>query len=77
MTTSALETYQSTRRLIDAREVARLLGCSWRTVYRHADMGRIPFGMKLGDRFDDGTPPNWKASSPADASRPRGRGLDA
>ena len=37
-----------TRRLIDAREVARRLGCSWRTVYRHADMGRIPSGLKLG-----------------------------
>lgn len=36
------------RRLIDAREVARLLGCSWRTVYRHADAGRIPPGLKLG-----------------------------
>jgi excisionase family DNA binding protein len=36
------------RRLIDARQVARLLGCSWRTVYRHADSGRIPSGLKLG-----------------------------
>jgi excisionase family DNA binding protein len=36
------------RRLIDAREVGRLLGCSWRTVLRLADAGRIPWGVKLG-----------------------------
>ena len=36
------------RRLIDAKETARVLGCSWRTVYRHADAGRIPPGYKLG-----------------------------
>jgi predicted DNA-binding transcriptional regulator AlpA len=34
-------------RLIDAKEVGRLLGCSWRSVYRHADSGRIPKGVKL------------------------------
>jgi predicted DNA-binding transcriptional regulator AlpA len=36
------------RRLIDARGVGRLLGCSWRTVLRLADAGRIPWGVKLG-----------------------------
>jgi excisionase family DNA binding protein len=36
------------RRLVDAREVARLLGCSWRTVLRLADAGVIPWGLKLG-----------------------------
>jgi predicted DNA-binding transcriptional regulator AlpA len=36
------------RRLIDSKEVGRLLGCSWRTVLRHADAGRIPWGIKLG-----------------------------
>jgi excisionase family DNA binding protein len=36
------------RRLIDAKELARLLGCSWRTVLRLADAGRIPWGVKLG-----------------------------
>jgi predicted DNA-binding transcriptional regulator AlpA len=35
------------RRLIDARETGRVLGCSWRTVYRLADAGRIPPGYKL------------------------------
>ncbi len=35
------------RRLIDAREAARMLGCSWRTVLRLADAGRIPPGYKL------------------------------
>jgi excisionase family DNA binding protein len=36
------------RRLIDAKQVARLLGCSWRTVLRLADAGKIPWGVKLG-----------------------------
>jgi excisionase family DNA binding protein len=36
------------RRLVDAKEVARLLGCSWRTVLRLADAGVIPWGLKLG-----------------------------
>jgi predicted DNA-binding transcriptional regulator AlpA len=35
-------------RLIDAKGVARLLGCSWRTVLRLADGGQIPWGVKLG-----------------------------
>jgi excisionase family DNA binding protein len=36
------------RRLIDAKEAGRVLGCSWRTVLRLADAGRIPWGVKLG-----------------------------
>lgn len=36
------------RRLLDRHEVAARLGCSWRTVYRLADMGQIPPGVKLG-----------------------------
>jgi excisionase family DNA binding protein len=36
------------RRLVDAREAGQILGCSWRTVLRHADSGRIPSGVKLG-----------------------------
>ena len=36
------------RRLIDAKEAGRVLGCSWRTVLRLADAGKIPFGVKLG-----------------------------
>jgi excisionase family DNA binding protein len=39
---------QSPRRLISAQEAARLLGCSWRTLYRHADAGLVPYGVKLG-----------------------------
>src|SRR5262245_2741695 len=42
------------RRLIDAKEAGRFLGISWRTVYRLADAGRIPWGVKIGAlrRFD-------------------------
>jgi excisionase family DNA binding protein len=36
------------RRLINAKEAGRLLGCSWRTVLRLADRGMIPRGIKLG-----------------------------
>ena len=39
---------QATRRLGDAKAVGELLGCSWRTVYRLADAGKIPAGCKLG-----------------------------
>ncbi len=47
----------SQRRLIDAKEVGRLLGCSWRHVIRLADEGVLPWGCKLGrlrrwDSFD-------------------------
>jgi predicted DNA-binding transcriptional regulator AlpA len=36
------------RRLGDAKAVGRVLDLSWRTVYRLADAGKIPAGMKLG-----------------------------
>jgi excisionase family DNA binding protein len=42
------ETASTPRRLIDAREAGRLLGCSWRTIYRLSDAGKIPAGLKLG-----------------------------
>ena len=35
-------------RLVDVKQVAHILGCSWRTVLRLADEGRIPWGLKLG-----------------------------
>lgn len=39
---------QAGRRLIDAKEVGRLLSCSWRHVLRLADEGALPWGFKLG-----------------------------
>jgi predicted DNA-binding transcriptional regulator AlpA len=36
------------RCLIDAKEVGRVLGCSWRHVMRLADQGVLPWGYKLG-----------------------------
>lgn len=36
------------RRLVTAKEAGSILGCSWRTVYRLSDSGKIPFGVKLG-----------------------------
>jgi excisionase family DNA binding protein len=41
-------TREPSHRLVDAKEVARTLGCSWRTVLRLADAGIIPWGVKLG-----------------------------
>jgi predicted DNA-binding transcriptional regulator AlpA len=38
----------SLRRLVDAKAVGQMLGCSPRTVLRLADAGRIPWGIKLG-----------------------------
>jgi predicted DNA-binding transcriptional regulator AlpA len=37
-----------TRRLIDAKAVGIMLGCSWRHVLRLADAGKLPWGVKLG-----------------------------
>ncbi|MCC6489496.1 MAG: helix-turn-helix domain-containing protein [Candidatus Hydrogenedentes bacterium] len=39
---------QNDARLIDVQGVAALLGCCTRSVYRFADMGRIPRPIKLG-----------------------------
>ncbi|MGH7223098.1 MAG: helix-turn-helix transcriptional regulator [Gemmataceae bacterium] len=36
------------RRMLNAKQVAERLGCSWRTVYRLADMGDVPMGVKIG-----------------------------
>src|SRR5262245_22909168 len=44
----ASSTSPPARLLIDAKEVGRLLGCSWRHVLRLADQGVIPWGVKLG-----------------------------
>jgi predicted DNA-binding transcriptional regulator AlpA len=38
---------QPARRLGDCKAVGRVLGCSWRTVIRLADAGKIPQGYKL------------------------------
>jgi predicted DNA-binding transcriptional regulator AlpA len=44
------------RRLIDSKELAQKLGCSWRHVLRLADRGAIQWGVKLGAirRWDAG-----------------------
>jgi predicted DNA-binding transcriptional regulator AlpA len=46
--TESTVTAAKPRRLIDAKEVGRLLGCSWRHVLRLADQGLLPWGCKLG-----------------------------
>jgi predicted DNA-binding transcriptional regulator AlpA len=38
----------ASRRLVNAEEVGHMLGCHWRTVYRLADRGAMPWGCKLG-----------------------------
>jgi predicted DNA-binding transcriptional regulator AlpA len=48
MSESATLTAPPARRLVGAKEVGRILGCSWRTVLRLADAGRLPWGLKLG-----------------------------
>lgn len=48
-------------RLLTARQVGEMLGCSWRTVYRMADAGRLPVGLKLGSlrRWDKAELEAW------------------
>jgi predicted DNA-binding transcriptional regulator AlpA len=50
MTTSIVPASATTsvRHLLDAREVGARLGCSWQTVFRLADRGAMPLGVKLG-----------------------------
>lgn len=43
-----IEAIAPRRQLLTARQVAERLGCSWRTIYRNADMGLMPFGVKIG-----------------------------
>ena len=64
------------RRLIDAREAGRLLGCSWRTVLRYADAGRIPWGTKLGSlrRWDAVELEGFIANGCKPARTPKGGG---
>jgi predicted DNA-binding transcriptional regulator AlpA len=45
---ASIQSIEPSRRLIDAKATGRVLGCSWRTVYRLADRGLIPAGLKLG-----------------------------
>lgn len=46
--------------LLDARQVARLLNCSVRHVYRLSDAGRMPRPLKLGSLV------RWRNSELAD-----------
>ena len=38
----------ASRVLIDVRQVAEMIGCSTRTVYRFSDAGKMPRPLKLG-----------------------------
>lgn len=52
------------RRLLDVRAVAAILGCSWRTIYRLADAGKMPRPVKLGHlvRWDAVALDEWIAA---------------
>jgi predicted DNA-binding transcriptional regulator AlpA len=54
---------QVPRRLIDARAVGARTGMSWRTVYRYADVGLMPYGLKVGSlrRWDADEIERWIA----------------
>lgn len=53
--TTTVQADRTIRRLIDVKATGKRLGCSWRTVYRLADSGKIPKGVKLGSlrRWDE------------------------
>lgn len=52
---------QTARRLISAPEVGRKLGIHPRSVFRLADGGRIPYGLKIGAarRWDETALDAW------------------
>lgn len=35
-------------KLLDAKQVAEILGCCWRSVLRLADRGELPKGIRVG-----------------------------
>ena len=47
--------------MIDAKAVGLKLGWSWRTVYRYADAGLMPWGRKVGvlRRWDEVEIDEW------------------
>lgn len=71
-TSTASAPHPPGRRMIDVNMMALKYGCDQRSVFRWADTGRIPFGVKLGSlrRWDleqvdahlaDGAPPVRRA----------------
>jgi predicted DNA-binding transcriptional regulator AlpA len=63
------------RRLGDAKAVGARVGMSWRTVYRYADAGLMPWGVKIGTlrRWDLDEIERW-ISSGCRPVRPSGKG---
>lgn len=51
----------ATRRMLNAKQVAERLGCNWRTIYRLADIGDMPMGVKIGGlrRWDSDELERW------------------
>ena len=43
-----VQTLEPARRMGDSKAVGQVFQCSWRTVIRLADSGKIPLGYKLG-----------------------------
>jgi excisionase family DNA binding protein len=64
------------QRLIDAKAVGDMLGCSQRTVFRLADEGRMPWGLKVGAlrRWNGSEVETWIAGG-CKAVRSAGRGV--
>ncbi|MCH8829678.1 MAG: helix-turn-helix domain-containing protein [Planctomycetes bacterium] len=54
-------TSQESSALVDVRQVAELLGCSTRHIYRLADAGKMPRPVKLGAlvRWNRATLQEW------------------
>ena len=44
----AVDASLTVQRLGDAKQVGARTGMSWRTVYRYADAGLMPWGLKIG-----------------------------
>lgn len=62
--------------LIDVKQVAQMLSCSPRHVYRLSDRGAMPKAIKLGglNRWDRGELEKWvRDQSPAPPSKTRPR----
>jgi predicted DNA-binding transcriptional regulator AlpA len=62
-------------RLGDAKQVGARVGVSWRTVYRYADSGLMPRGLKIGTlrRWDMDQIETWIAGGCKPVRHPGGK----
>jgi predicted DNA-binding transcriptional regulator AlpA len=75
MTSTTSEPVKGRRQLIDAQAVSEKIGCCERTVFRLADSGQMPWGIKVGAlrRWDAQEIDEWIANGCPVVRKPASR----